>query len=350
MIEHKNILYVRDISLIGGVESFVYEMVKKYHGLDIAVVCKQIEINQLRRLSKYCQVYKHYGEQIKCDVAIINYDTSIIPYINEDAKIYQVIHGDYSDPAYKCKPPTDPRVYKYIAITKHIQNNWEKLTGYSNVMLGYNPLTIEDKEPLVLVSATRLSRVKGKERMQKLAQALDKARVNYIWYIFTTDKDVEFSPNCIYMKPRLDVNKWIAKADYLVQLSDTEGLSYSINEALYRNIPVIVTPLPYLKEIGVEDGKNAYILDFSCSNVDEIAKKITNKPKFEFKKLSDPYDKILKKSTNNFILNKNKLVKVLITTSYTDMKLNRFIQKDTILEVDKDRANELINARVGEAI
>lgn len=221
-IEHKNILYVRDISVIGGVETYVYEMVKKYHDLDIAVVCKQININQLRRLSKYCKVYKHYGEKIICDVAIINYDTSIIPYICEKAKIYQVIHGDYSDSAYKCKPPTDPRVYKYIAITKHIQDNWEKLTGYSNVILGYNPLTIDDKEPLILVSATRLSRVKGKDRMIKLSQALDRQGVNYIWYIFTTDIDTEFSPNAIYMKPRLDVNKWIAKADYLVQLSDTE--------------------------------------------------------------------------------------------------------------------------------
>lgn len=119
---------------------------------------------------------------------------------------------------------------------------------------------------------------------------------------------------------------------------------------MYRNIPVIVTPLPYLKEIGVEDGKNSYIVDFDCKNVEEVAKKITNKPKFEFKRLDDIYDKILKKSTNQYKLNKNKLVKVLITAGYQDTKLNRFIQKDTILEVEPKRADELINARVGEVI
>lgn len=160
VIEHDNIIYVRDISIIGGVETFVYEMIKKYHKLDIAVVYKNIHINQLKRLVKYCKTYKHTNQKINCKVAIINYDVSIIDFINKEAKIYQVIHGDYSNEAYRCKPPTDPRIYKYIAITKKILNGWEKLTGYSNVMLSYNPLTIEDDDPLVLVSATRLSRVK----------------------------------------------------------------------------------------------------------------------------------------------------------------------------------------------
>ena len=39
-IKHKNIVYIRDFSELGGVETFTYEMVKKYHNLDIAVVYK----------------------------------------------------------------------------------------------------------------------------------------------------------------------------------------------------------------------------------------------------------------------------------------------------------------------
>lgn len=71
------------------------------------------------------------------------------------------------------------------------------------------------------------------------------------------------------------------------------GLSYSINEALYRNVPIVVTPLPYLEEIGVKDGKNAYILNFDCSNIDEVAEKMLTIPKFIFKPLKDNYGDIL---------------------------------------------------------
>lgn len=138
---------------------------------------------------------------------------------------------------------------------------------------------------IILVSATRLSPIKGKERMIKLSNALDNAGIKYIWYIFTNDKNAINNPNVVYMKPRLDVGRWISKADYVVQLSDTEACSYTINESLYRNIPVIVTPLPYLEEIGVKDGKNAWILNFDCSNMKHIIDNIYNIPKFEFKKL-----------------------------------------------------------------
>lgn len=344
MIKHENILYVRDISEIGGVESFVWEMVKKYHNLDIAVVYKQININQLRRLSKYCKCYRHFNERIECKVAIINYDTSIIDYIDK-GDIYQVIHGDYANEAYHCKPPTDPRIKEYIAITKHIEESFKKLTGCQNVRLSYNPLTIEHEDYLTLVSATRLSKVKGKDRMQKLADALDREGVKYIWYIFTTDRDEIKNDNVIYMKPRLDVDKWIEKADYLIQLSDTEACSYSINEALYRNIPVIVTPLPYLDEIGVKDGKNAYILEFNCSNVNEIAKKINKKPIFEFTQLKDDYKNILQKSKR--IIDKGK-VSVYIKVGYTDMELERFINIGEVLDVKPSRADVLVKAGVAE--
>lgn len=136
--------------------------------------------------------------------------------------------------------------------------------------------------------------------MIKLANALDNAGIEYVWYVFTNDTNVIKNPNIIYMEPRLDVYKWLAHADYLVQLSDTEACSYSINEALYRNIPVIVTPLPYLEEIGVEDGKNAYIVKFDCSNVDEVAKKMINVPNFKFKHLPENYDTIFYKSKSKY--------------------------------------------------
>lgn len=293
MIEHDNIIYIRDFTEIGGVETFTYELAKRYKDLDIAVVCKTICTNQLKRIRKICPIYIHYDQKVICKVAIINYDSSFIKYICNEAKIYQVIHADYSNPVYK-SVPTHERVYKYIAITKHIMKTFKELTGVNNIIQIYNPLEILVYEKrLVLISMTRLSKEKGKERMKLLARSLDQAKIPYIWYVFTNDTDEIDSENVIYLKPRLDVGYFLEQADYLVQLSDTEGLSYSINEALYRNIPVIVTPLPYLKEIGVIDKVNSYILEFDCSNIKDIVKNINNKPKFNFKKLNDSYDDIL---------------------------------------------------------
>ena len=315
-------------------------MVKKYHNLDIAVVYKTAHPTQLQRIRQYCPAHEFRGQDIICKVAIINYDTSIIPYIKE-GKIYQVIHADYENPAYKVIPQ-HPKVHQYIAITKHIAESFEKITGNQNILVGYNPLTIENKKPLILVSATRLSKVKGKSRMIKLAEALDKAGIDYIWYILTTDRQNINLPNIVYIDPRLDAWKWISRADYLVQLSDTEGLSYSINEALYRNIPVIVTPLPYLEEIGVKHGVNSWIMEFDCSNIDDIVKNIENVPKFEFKQLKDIYNKLLAKGKSKYEEKRKSIVKFQCTRPYKDLELNeRKSPDDEPYEVTLERAEFL---------
>ena len=320
IIKHDNIIYIRDFSELGGVETFTYELAKKYSDLDIAVVYKYGHHNQIKRVRKYCRAYCHTNQQIECKVAIINYDVSIIDYICKDAKIYQVVHGDYENPAYTWKPPTHERITEYIGVTKYIRDSFKRITGLNNVTYGYNPLTIEKSKKITLISMTRLSKIKGKDRMIKLAQALDKANIDYIWYIFTNDTDAIQSQNVIYMKPRLDVGYWLEKADYLVQLSDTEACSYSINEALYRNIPIIVTPLPYLDEIGVKDNVNAYIMKFDCSNINDIVKKINNIPKFEFKKLEDKYENIFVKSKSHYKEDLEMKIKVKTLKKFKDME------------------------------
>lgn len=343
MIKHSNIVYMGYISEIGGVETFVYEMVKKYKYLDIAVVYKQGNNKQLERLKKYCRCYKHTNEKIECDVAIINYDISIIDFINKKAKIYQVVHGDYENKSYTIEPPTHERIYKYITITNYLFDSFKKITKKENVIMSYNPLTLEDNKKLVLFSATRLSPIKGKSRMIRLANELDRQGIEYIWYIFTNDDKEILNENVVYMKPRLDISYWLKQADYLVQLSDTEACSYSINEALYRNIPVIVTPLPYLKEIGVENGENAYILEFDCSNIEDVVKNIQNIPKFEFKKLEDKYKDLLKESKSHYEEDKKMKVKVkcILKGGYDDIKLKKHIEENEEYIVDFERANYL---------
>lgn len=350
MIEHENIIYISYISEIGGVETFAYELAKKYKDRDVAVVCKTIDKKQLQRLSKICWVYRHTDQYIKCKTAIINYDTSIINFICDEADIYMTIHADYEHNFYKNKFPQHQRIKSYIGITKHIVESFKRCTGNQNCILGYNPLTIEKEDRYItLVSATRLTSIKGKDRMIMLQKTLDRLGINYIWYIFTNDTNAIESPNVVYMKPRLDVYRWIERADYVVQLSDTEACSYTINEALYRNIPVIVTPLPYLEEIGYRDGKTGYTIEFDCSNVEEVSKKLKNKPTFEFKHLKDIYGGLFTNTETRF-KEDNMKSKIICKEAYFDIQLNRLVEKEETLVVDNDRAEHLMSLGLVELV
>lgn len=305
MIEHANIFYVRNIHAIGGVETFVYELVKKYKDYDIAVVCKDVAPEQKKRLQKYCRVYIHKQQQIKCNVIITNWDTSIYDYVNEDAKKYTVLHTDYKDSTERLGLPKDRPDITYIGITDISKKNFEEITGIDRTILCRNPLTIEEEEPmLTLISATRLTKIKDDGRHLKLAEALERQGIKFIWYIFTTDEyknnAIWNNKNIVHVKNRLELGQFMEKADWYVQLSSCEGDSYSLKEALYRGTPIVVCELPYFKEIGIKDNENALFYNIDNSNADEIALKMKTPLKFTFKHIEDGYDNLLDKTKSHY--------------------------------------------------
>lgn len=159
-IVHDNIIWIGVISKLGGVESFAYYMAKKYKDLDIAVMCKSGDAKQLDRIRKYCPAYVHRGEEVICKTIITNCDTTILDFCKFE-KCYMVIHADYSQPCYSQYPKWhDPRITKIISITKHIQKMMKETFGI-DTELCYNPLVAEESsDPIKLVSATRLSKIK----------------------------------------------------------------------------------------------------------------------------------------------------------------------------------------------
>lgn len=340
MIEHANIIYMPNISALGGIETYVYELAKKYGDYDIAVVSKQCDPQQAKRIRKYCKLYIWNGEKIKCKVAITNYNQDIIPYINEDAKIYQTIHADYTNKTiYNHQPIPNERLTSFLGITKYLTKQMKDMIKPNKIQLCYNPLTIDDEDkPIIIVSATRLHRYKGLDRMKCLINKLDKAKVNYLWIIISNEQ-VDFnSDNVILIKNRLDISRFLKIADYVCLLSDSEACSYTLNEALYRNIPIITTPLPYLDEIGVKDGINAYIMEFDCSNVDYIVKNITNIPKFEFKRMDDNYSSIFYLTKSNYKEELKMKVKVKCIQNYYDIEQDE--RKVVDMNVPYDEPNK----------
>lgn len=314
-IKHANIFYARDIHKIGGVETFVYELAKKYKDYDIAVVSKNIAPEQAKRLRKFCKVYVHKNQKIECKVIITNWDTSIYDYVNEDAKKYTVLHTDYSNPTERLGLPTDRPDITYIGITESSKKAFEKITGIDRTILCRNPYEIEEDEPiLTLLSATRLTAIKDGGRMLYLANTLEKLGIKFIWYVITTDEyrgnPIWQNRNVVHIPNRLDVGSLMKKADWYVQLSICEGDSYSLKEALYRGIPIVVCDLPYFKEIGIKNNINALFYNKDNSNAEEIAQKMKKPLKFEFAKIEDGYKEILYKSKSRYEEERNMKAKV----------------------------------------
>jgi len=119
------------------------------------------------------------GEKVVCKTIITNCDISILDFVDLDVckERIMVIHADYSMPNYKVFPEWhDKRLTRIIAITKHIQQMMKE-TFNIETELCYNPIVPEEYKPrLKIISATRLSKIKGGTRMKALAEALDLAR------------------------------------------------------------------------------------------------------------------------------------------------------------------------------
>lgn len=266
-----NIFYVKSIGEIGGIETFLYYLSKLYKNYDMTIVYDYANREQLARLKKNVKCIKFNGQEIECEKAFFNYNLDIIDKIKAK-EYYQIIHGDYKATGIQCN--TNAKITKYLAVSKIAGESFYQETGIKPEVI-YNPLNIDKpKKILKLISATRLTSEKGYNRMIKLAKEFSDKKIPFEWHVFTNKSDID-SDFFIARKPKLNIINDIAEADYLVQLSDSEGYCYSIVEAMSVGTPVICTNIPVLKEIGVNKN-NSYILnmDMSNINVDKIYKEI----------------------------------------------------------------------------
>ena len=338
----KNIFYFYLINSIGGIETFFYQLAKKYQDWDIVIYYQKGDAEQIKRLSQYVRVKQYKGERIQCERAFFNFNLDIID--NVDAKEYiQIAHGDYKSMG--VRPNTSPKITKYLGVSQLVCDTYSELTGY-DVELAYNPIKIEKpKKMLRLISATRLTKEKGKKRIIQLMKALEKENIPYSWTIFTDDVSAIRSDNIVYRKPRLDIINYIADADYLVQLSDNEGYCYSVVEALTVGTPVIVTDCPVFKEIGIINGKNAFVLPFDMSDL-PIKQIYKGLPKFEYKPKDDNWDKLLAKGESQYKKDLNTRVEVECIKQYFDLEYGKIMNEGDVYTKSVIKTEELEEANV----
>lgn len=333
-----NVFYFKTIGSVGGCESFFYYLSKTYK--DLVIYYREGNSEQIKRLAQNVEVRKYQeGEIIECDKFFCCYAPDIID--NVKAKhYYHIIHCDYKKVWFN--PILNPKFEKYIAVSKLAGESFKEITGIDYELI-YNPIKIDKPEiekyndgKLHLISATRLTKEKGLKRMQFLARALEKAGIEYEWLIYTNRHREPVGSYAIYKEPKLDILEDIARADYLVQLSDCEAFCYSIVESLMVGTKVICTDLPVLKELGVKQGLNAIIYDFNMSNIDidQIRQKYK---KIDFLPPYSQWDKYLKKESN---YNPNDLIKVKVLKRYFDLEIGQ-VERNKFYNMTKARVSEL---------
>lgn len=268
-----NVFFFPHLNEIGGVETFLYNIARKYGGThDITVFYKTGNQDQIDRLREYVSIRKWDGKTtIKCKRLFVNYGAEIIDHADAE-EIIQVIHADYK--TQNLQPNLDERITKRIAVSELARDRFIEAGGPEPEVC-YNPLAaVKPRKILRLVSATRLTKEKGRDRIIRLANAMNDAGIRFEWTVYTTTNQAElYAPNVIARPPRLDISDYIATADFLVQLSDCEAYCYTVVEALAAGTPVIVTDLPVYSEIGLTDENSIRVpLDMEDLPIEAIRK------------------------------------------------------------------------------
>ena len=315
-IECENMFYFYYLNDIGGVESFFYYLAKKYNNMTI--IYNETSPEQIKRLSKYVEVRKYNGQKIKCKRAFFNYNPVIINNVEAEEYI-EVVHCVYSELEDVPVPIMHPKFTKYIGVSKVACDSFTKLTGLPCECI-YIPVEVDKpKKVLFLVSATRLSDEKGKENMEILGDLLNKLNQPYFYLVFTNDTLPINNPNIIYMNPRLDISPFLKKADFVVQLSNTESFCLTINEALLLGTHVLITDLPVYKELGIKDGIHGYIVKDKLKGFN-VKKLYEDLPDFKYNVPKSNWDQYL---DNNGKYNPNEIVKVRPIVEYIDIEKNK---------------------------
>jgi len=344
-----NIYWVGNLNVIGGVETFLYELSKQFQDYDFVIYYNNIPKIQLDRLQKYVKCVKYKGEKLKCRKLFMNYDISIIDNVEAEEYI-EIIHAVFK--YNELKPHTHPKITKYYAVSKEACESFKEITGEQCGVI-HNPLQIDKPTKILkLISATRMAVDKGKiaMRMQKLVDELDSSGIPYQWLIFTNGQHIVNGKGIIYCQPRLDIRNFIAECDYLVQLSDTEAFCYSVLESLYINTPVIVTPIPcFTDEMGVKNGKNGYILDFDMKKIPifEIYNKI---PRFEYTPLENEWENMIIKEKGNYKEELKMKFKVKALINFNDLEENKKRNIGDEFECSMQRKDYLLEHKAIEVV
>ena len=252
---------------------------------DITILCNTFDDSILLDLSCYavCDIYVR-EKQYECDIYLHNYqDNDFKPNIYARRR-FIVLHCDYAK--YSHSGAFEGH-NKYIAVSEDSAQGMKNVYGIDCTAI--EPFLSEHKPKKVyrFVSATRIHRTKGWDRMMQLCQMLADRDIRFQWLLFT-DGRVKPMPYLGFLnmgaQPNEIVRDYMADADYVVQLSDHEGFCYSVHESLSVGTPCLVTDIPVFRNVIV-NGYNGYRLPLDMDNIplDEILNNVPNNFNYRLK-------------------------------------------------------------------
>lgn len=275
------VIYAKCIYAIGGIESWLYYVCKKYNYGQITVLYDSADSNQLDRLEKVVNVIQYTGQEFHCNKLI--YVAPI--YIEVDdiykgaRKRYLINHVNYGD-AENTEVFDLPELDGIFAVSDFCAKSCKKRM-IGNIVTLYNPVEIEDPGRVIkLITACRWSKDKGNEQMLKFAEMLEHAGIQFLWFILTDEEPENHHPNMIFMNPSLNVAPLIKECDWGVQFTARESFGLFPTECLKLCTPVILTDLEVFREIGIDE-KNALFYDWDMNGPD--VKAVLNPPKVKYK-------------------------------------------------------------------
>ena len=276
-------LFASGINHIGGVETFLYNFCKHFD--DVTVLFVKAHPSQLIKLSKVANL-KHFDRwtEHETDVAIFATTWYAHPdFMRIKAKTYlQMIHADleYFKTKFNYNYTCYANTHAYIAVSEVAKKSFEKLHNKKAHVISnlIDPVRYprQTNDVLTFITVSRYSGEKGFNRMIKMAEFLQD-RVPFKWIVYSNGFN---HPLFECHAAKHDVIHEIAKADFLVQLSDSEGNPYCVQEALSQGTPVILTDFPSAHDF-VTDGDNGWIVSMDLSDIEKILLPLTNKRKFK---------------------------------------------------------------------
>lgn len=343
-IKTQVVLYRSQIDVIGGIETFIYSFCKKMSKYyDICVVYDTISNEQMARLIEIVPVVKNNPDApIICDTLIINSINENIPRNVTFKKSVQMVH------CLKQGTWNIPQDRDYIVNVSQASKDSFGEQAKKGIVIHNLSVSAPVKKSLLLVSAIRVGasdKMGNDERCVKFAQLLKKAEIPFMWIYFGNKAMRNAPQEMIYGGLVNDIRPYVAKADYLVQLSGAEAFSYSLLESLECHTPVIVTPLAQNDDMGIVDGLNGYVVPFDVDGFD--VKKILQIPEFEYEHdnagIIKQWRKLLGDTKPKGNYKPKKEAELLVIREYRDLQRDQVMKVNDRFVAPYGRALELQN-------
>ena len=350
MIKTQVVIYIKNTAAIGGIETFILHFVSvmsKYY--DIVLMIQNVTPELRVRYARLMRVVP-ITQEVACDTLMMMRIIDAIPENVHFKKSIRMCHACKTTDWLHIPNDSDEAVCVSSASKKSFKEEGKR------AIVIHNPIIKTEKKALLLVSATRIPAMdKGynETRMRQLAELLLKEGIPFLWFNFSDNAMPNAPKGFFNVGTYQGCQEYIAKADYLVQLSDAEAYSYSILEALINNTAVIVTPFESAAEQGVVDGQNGYVVPY---DMDFDVKKLLDVPQFEFEYDNEPIIKqwreLLgnKKPKGDYVVYKQDVHFARVIRSYRDMELNQDMRIGDVVDMRADRINYLISLGLVEEV